>query len=384
MNAARPKKSNKTRQVLSALRKRITDGRYRPGDKLPTYDEMEAEFDVSRMVLQQAVGRLRDDGFVRSFNRKGLFVSDAPPHLCRVALLFADSPGDPTWSRMNSALSNETRRLAREHADWRFKIFDGMVGKPTSATKFAELQDDIRARRVAGIVYTPRTFELRSNRAADAPAIPQAFLSAHASEGLSPVIDLDSNRLYQRALTRLVEKGRRRIAILHMADTTFDVNHDALFAEVGLKVHKPWIQWVGRSHPEFAEKLVPLLLDYPATQRPDGLIIADDNLIEHASAGVVASGVRVGVDLDVIAHCNWPWPLPSILPIERIGFDATDLLRRAIEGILAQRDHAAFPAEQKVPPLFEWEVEPPRVLPSPRELGTRPAKRKRDAALAVV
>lgn len=93
MNAAQPVKSNKTRQVLSALRKRITDGRYRPGDKLPTYDEMEAEFDVSRMVLQQAVGRLRDDGFVRSFNRKGLFVSDAPPHLCRVALLFVDSPG---------------------------------------------------------------------------------------------------------------------------------------------------------------------------------------------------------------------------------------------------------------------------------------------------
>lgn len=371
MKTNTPVGANKTRNVHEELRSRIIEGLYHAGDRLPTFDEMELEFDVSRMVLQQAVGRLRDDGFVRSFNRKGLFVADSPPHLCRVALLFADSPGGSEWSRMSTALVNETRRLEREHNDWRFKIFDGMVNGALSAEKLAELEGDIRAHRVAGIVYTPRTFALRTGSILANASVPESFLCAHASINLSPVIDLDSNGLYKRALQRLVEKGRKRIAILHMADTTFDVHHEALFAEFGLTVHKPWIQWIGRSHPRFAENLVPLLLDYPASKRPDGLIIADDNLIEHASAGIVASGVRVGVDLDVIAHCNWPWPLPSVLPMERIGFDATDLLRRAIEGIVAQRHGEKFPAEQKIPPLFEWEVEPPGELPSPQVTRAR-------------
>lgn len=366
MKTNTPSGASKTRNVHEELRNRIIEGRYRPGNRLPTYDEMELEFDVSRMVLQQAVGRLRDDGFVRSFNRKGLFVADTPPHLCRVALLFADSPGDSAWSRMNTAMVNETRRLEREHTDWRFKIFDGMVSGASRAEKLAEIEADIRAHRIAGIVYEPGTFALKTGSILSKASVPEAFLCAHASANLSPVINLDNSGLYKRALQRLVEKGRKRIAILHMVNTTFDVHHEALFGEFGLTVHKPWIQWIGRSHPRFAENLVPLMLDYPPSERPDGLIIADDNLIEHASAGIVASGVRVGVDLDVIAHCNWPWPVPSVLPMERIGFDATDLLRRAIQGIVAQRHGEKFPAEQKIQPLFEWEVEPPSELPSPQ------------------
>jgi DNA-binding LacI/PurR family transcriptional regulator len=356
---------SKTREVHAELRGRIVDGRYRPGERLPTFDEMEQEFDVSRMVLQQAVGRLRMDGFVRTFHRKGLFVADAPPHLCRVALLFADSSESGGWSRMNTAMVNETKRLEREHPDWQFGVFEGMVGGRSSEDRLAELEAEVRAHRVAGVVFAPKTFELALRPSLADPAVPKAYVCAPEALVSPPIVGVDSASLYRRALARLVEKGRRRIAILHMADTTKDIDHAALFADFGLALHRPWLQWVGRSHPQFAEQLVPLLLDYPPEQRPDALIIADDNLIEHAAAGIVATGLRVGVDLDVIAHCNWPWPLPSVLPLERIGFDATDILRRAIECIVSQRHGEDWPRLQKVPPLFEWEVEPPSEAPSP-------------------
>ena len=358
---------SKTQDVQTQLRGRIVGGHYRPGDRLPTFDEMESEFGVSRMVIQQAVGRLRGDGFVRSSNRKGLFVSNTPPHLCRVALLFADEPESTGWSRMSTALLNETKRLERDHPDWEFKVFAGMIGGQSSEVRLAELEADVRAHRIAGVIFTPKTFGLHARPVFSDATVPQAFLCAPASQNESAVVGVDTNALYRRALGRLVEKGRKRIAILHMADTTQDVDHAALFAAFGLKLHRPWIQWIGRSHPQFAENLVTLLLDAPIKTRPDGLIIADDNLIEHAAAGIVATGLRVGHDLDVIAHCNWPWPLPSVLPMERIGFDATDILRRAIESIVAQQSGRKHLSIESVPPLFEWEVKPPTRLPSPKQ-----------------
>lgn len=365
MRANTQRRASKTREIHSELRTRIVDGRYRPGERLPTFDEMEQEFDVSRMVLQQAVGRLRTDGFVRSFHRKGLFVADAPPHLCRVALLFAESSAHPNWSRMNTAMVNETKRLEREHPDWQFQVLEGVRNGNGGEQAVLALERDIQAHRVAGVVFAPRTFELANRPVLADAAVPKVMVCAPAASASVPIVGVESEELYRRALRRLVEKGRRRIAILHMADTTQDIDHVRLFAEFGLPLHRPWLQWVGRSHPQFAQHIVSLLLDYPPEERPDGLIIADDNLIEHAAAGIVGSGLRVGLDLDAIAHCNWPWPLPSVLPFERIGFDATDILRRAIECIVAVRHGEQAPSLQKVAPLFEWEFVPPSDVPTP-------------------
>jgi hypothetical protein len=40
--------------------------------------------------------------------------------------------------------------------------------------------------------------------------------------------------------------------------------------------------------------------------RPDGLIILDDNLAGPALQGLAQAGVRLGQDLDVVTHCNFP------------------------------------------------------------------------------
>jgi len=45
--------------------------------------------------------------------------------------------------------------------------------------------------------------------------------------------------------------------------------------------------------------------------RPDALVVADDNLVTCATQGIAASGVQVPGELDVVAHCNFPHPLPA-------------------------------------------------------------------------
>ena len=59
--------------------------------------------------------------------------------------------------------------------------------------------------------------------------------------------------------------------------------------------------------------------------------------------------------LEIVAHCNFPWPTPSLLPVRRIGYDVRDFLRQAIESIDEQR--RGEPVRQRwVHPTFEDEL----------------------------
>jgi hypothetical protein len=90
--------------------------------------------------------------------------------------------------------------------------------------------------------------------------------------------------------------------------------------------------------------------------RPDGLIIADDNFVEAASGGLIRAGVRVPEDVEVVAHCNFPWPTPSVLPVKRLGFSARQVLRECINSVDAQRRGEAIKPPIAIPALFEEEV----------------------------
>jgi DNA-binding LacI/PurR family transcriptional regulator len=100
-----------------------------------------------------------------------------------------------------------------------------------------------------------------------------------------------------------------------------------------MTLHPYWIQTVALAEPESARNCVHLLMHPGQTERPDALLITDDNLVEHATAGLVAAGVSVPGDLDVVAHCNFPWPAPSVLPVQRLGFDAREILAACLASI---------------------------------------------------
>jgi GntR family transcriptional regulator, transcriptional repressor for pyruvate dehydrogenase complex len=64
-----------TSRTEQALRKRISDGPIKVGDKLPTEKALAAEFGVSRTVIREAVAALRADGLLEAKHGVGYFVS---------------------------------------------------------------------------------------------------------------------------------------------------------------------------------------------------------------------------------------------------------------------------------------------------------------------
>lgn len=63
-------------QVASALRRRIENGQWEPGQKISTLDELEEEFQVARVTVRQAVDLLQKEGLVHRHQGRGTFVAD--------------------------------------------------------------------------------------------------------------------------------------------------------------------------------------------------------------------------------------------------------------------------------------------------------------------
>jgi DNA-binding FadR family transcriptional regulator len=66
-------------EMAEVLRDEIERGVFRPGERLPTEHDLAETFGVSRAVVREAISVLKSDGLVKSFQGRGLFVSETPP-----------------------------------------------------------------------------------------------------------------------------------------------------------------------------------------------------------------------------------------------------------------------------------------------------------------
>jgi len=62
-------------QIAESLARRIAGGEYRPGDRLPSEQELTRQFGVSRMTIRKAIGELLRQGLVIAQQGKGTFVT---------------------------------------------------------------------------------------------------------------------------------------------------------------------------------------------------------------------------------------------------------------------------------------------------------------------
>jgi GntR family transcriptional regulator len=65
-------------RIADDFRAEIETGQLRPGEQLPTYDEIAAKYSCSVTVVRRAVERLRNQGLIITMQGKGSFVRERP------------------------------------------------------------------------------------------------------------------------------------------------------------------------------------------------------------------------------------------------------------------------------------------------------------------
>lgn len=72
--------------VANRLRREINGGQYKPAEKLPTEHKLAEIYGVSRAIIREALGRLKQDGLVRSRQGAGAYVAEGSSPVFRLAV----------------------------------------------------------------------------------------------------------------------------------------------------------------------------------------------------------------------------------------------------------------------------------------------------------
>lgn len=344
-------------KVVDALRREIVEGEYGPGERLPNRLQIKERFGVAMLTVQKALDSLAADGFIRSQTRNGTFVVDNPPHLCNYGLVV---PAGGLWSRYYTAM-REAAKYINENSENIHLVEYTISGKANSPEGMQRLLADVKSRKVAGLLFMGRfdDYDLSEVLNAAAPDVP-VVAAAGNTQINAPKVSGDPSLFINRAVDYLESKGCRRVAhICTEMPSPEDESEDLekRIYDSGLEVRPYWIQYVpaGASF-RSAARIVQLLVRLNDDDRPDGLIVHDDNLVEFVIEGLTKEGVKVPDDLVVVSLWNYPPKRNRPTPIKYLGPDLREVLKREIELLNMQRSGQKPPELTMGSPLFEEEV----------------------------
>lgn len=353
MSVGQTPKQTRQRVVLETLRHEIVTGRYPPAARLPVQTELTARFGVGSSTVAQALAVLGREGFVTSRRGAGCAVCEKPPHLHNIVVAVSERHApNRHWSNYYVAVTRVASDL-RAETGRPIRLMEELEDRTGESHRM--LHQLVQTQCVAGIVFVNPPLRLAGTAILDAPGIPRVVASTKDSKAFNTRVALNG-RFIEKALDYLLAQGRRNIALL-TSTAGWDHEHGAHIRNVvalsGVCSPPHWQIPISIQTPQTAQSVVRLLMH--GRERPDALIVTDDNLVDEAVAGLVVEGVRVPDELEVVAHCNFPWPPTKALAIRRLGPDIGRMMRESIATIDCLRRGQAAPAVIECEAVWEAE-----------------------------
>jgi len=353
MNSTDPSKRT---QILSSFKQRLRAGKWAAGSRLPTRTQLVKTFKLSPMTLQLVIDDLIHEGFVESRGREGTFASDAPPFTRNYAFVINGlSEERHAWLHFWRVLEAEA---TKHFSDTKKQaVFFYGIDKPLSAD-LTRLAHDIESHQLAGVFFSSAPGFL-----ANAPLLLQkhtplvAVGSKSATSSQLSLIKLGTDRFFDDALGEIASAGRRRVGLITPWEDPRQ--HLPEFFEKaqqrGLETHPRWCQYAPHSigGRRWAANAAQAIVS--GSDRPDALVIYDDNLVESAMTGLQAAGCAVPSQCLVVAHTNFPWPIASPYPLIRIGVDVQKIISAAVAEI-DRRQTGEAPRETRIPLQTQSEI----------------------------
>jgi len=342
--------------ITERLRKRIVAGDWHPSERLPSQTALKREYHASHLTVQRAIHRLVEQGFVATQERSGVFVGSRLPHHHDYALIFAEAAAKvKTWSRFYTGLLNAAPSVARQQG-CQLPLFFGIDAQHTGPD-YERLSQLVEERRLAGLIFVQGEHYVAETPLLRQPDLVRVALSTGHTYANLPVVSYDPREFVLRAFRYFVGHGRQRVALVTVPPTSDIATGIAYHFERELTtnnlISRPyWTLHVSAQEPVAARNCVRLLMEANPSDRPDALLIADDNLVEDAVQGLISAGVRVPQDLVVVAHSNLPWAGHQRLPLAWLGFDTAHVLQLCIELLRQQQRGEHVPPQTWITPTF--------------------------------
>lgn len=336
--------------IADVLRKELVSGKREPGSKMPTWTEMCNRFDVGRPTLTRALDILKKEGFIIAQSTRGTYVVEHLPHLHRYALLFSfrrPCVSEPGWNLFHASLNQQAKAGGLEDGDYVDPVF-GVRRCPGNIAALTILKQ-AKIGSLAGILldFDPKLAELQREA-----KVPVVSLGWDEVAPLPYTVSHDWRLFEKMAAEDMAKEGVKRVAVLS-SHPDIARNFAQRAAEQGLECPAEWQQTVASMMwPEAVRHLAHLMFSGRAGRIPDGFVVADDNLLDTALAGLADAGVKPGQDVRVIAHGNLPAVKGEIAGVRRLCFSSKALFEAAIRLSKEVRENGIPPRHDLIAPEF--------------------------------
>lgn len=326
MNNLRPREKRKI--LEEKIKEWIISGKLAAGEKLPTYEELNKKFNASRATFHHVFNGLKNEGFIKSVERQGIFVSEKPPHLNRFALVFQRHERTSLfWTKLaeQAMVQNETNNVE-------FVIFRGNAIGDSKEDDWVNLQDQLEKQMLGGLCFTyiPDNIPL-INTLKQYPHIPKVFFEKCDEYENSSVCNLDIHSCVKSSLDWFKTQNIKKIALLSMGKQSQEKHFLDLVSEFGLTTKPEWVLSASRGYIQSTENLIQLLVSLPKKDRPEGIYITDDNLLPYVQSALIEKNIKVPDDIKLVCHFNFPDNSKSVLPVKKTGINAAEIIEAWIK-----------------------------------------------------
>lgn len=317
----------KVQRITDDLRDRIVAGEFPPGGILPTRRILLEHYDVSVAAFQKTINTLIAEGFLESKNSTGVFVRSDPPHLYRLGLALpiyspAEIQADSLWSAL--ILSVDKFQFEGQPVT----LVPYYVNTPNNQGKgVATLQKDAAKKRLCGAMFFAHNSTV---------VLPEGFprISFDYDPEKTPEDHIrmatDYVQQFSLAMEEILARGARKVAVIFQETQKSPtlLRFREIAEASGCAVPIEWMLPLNISLVDnIAQQwLIAGLFSDNRKEKPDGIIVMNDNLLPTVNNQLLALGMIPGETIQVVSHCNRPSLQRILGGVSYIGYHAEEIL----------------------------------------------------------
>ncbi|MBL8068446.1 MAG: GntR family transcriptional regulator [Armatimonadetes bacterium] len=284
---------NAFKEIASDLQSRIRSGEIGLGRMLPTERELQNRYGVSRSTVRRALSKVIHDGWAKNLPNRGVVAASGFTEAATKNIAFIE--GQSYVQRVLSVRMSEALRAQGYHLIH------------LDATGPVALEDAIEycvENQFAGAVVWPmRGFADDETMVRLSNAIPLVFLGHILAGAKADYVTFDNLNAGELATQRLIDSGCKRIAVTGMMDMC-GLNHDrfsgylkAMFANHFQPTARDFCFNYTSAMPKpdnthLTSRLV-------ANDRPDGIVVLQDEFVPSTIETALNVGLRVPEDVKI-------------------------------------------------------------------------------------
>ncbi len=307
---------SKYQSVISWLTEQIDTGKFSPGEKIPSENELCGRFGLSRQTIRHAISKLVDDGLVESRQGSGTFVSDqrareGERNVIAVVTTYVDDYIFPSTIRgIESTLSDKGYSML-------LSFSNNTVGKERQF-----LMDILGRNDVAGIIIEPVKSALPSPnmdlyRKLTDKGIKILLINTFYPELDLPHVSLNDAHCAYRAVNALIDAGHINIGcVLKLDDGQ------------GRERYRGYLKAITEAGLPFSYEHVNWIDTIDIRDGKDALVKVRDRL-KGCTAVFCYNDQVAGMMIEMLADSGIK--VPEDMSV--IGMDDSDIARNGVRGV---------------------------------------------------